>query len=197
MFDDCVEAGLRPAWTGRSLVPTQKPAGRKNNRCLLLFDFFQSCGLALEPAQVVKLGAADFSGAYDVNLVDNLGVDGENTFHTLAETDFADRKTWLGASRPGNDDAFERLQTLLFALSDLDQYLDRIAGTKLGDVGAARFRQQFFDNRIAHNVSFLNLALDLGQQFLIFRRQRNPLQQIGTVAQRFCQRRLAAPAANL
>src|SRR5208337_4700880 len=45
--------------------------------------------------------------------------------------------------------------------------------------------------------SFLTLALNLGQQFLVFRRQRNPLQQVGTVAQRFCQSRFAAPAANL
>src|SRR3981081_2212459 len=46
-------------------------------------------------------------------------------------------------------------------------------------------------------LSFLTFALDLGQQFLVFRRQRNPLQQIGTVAQRFFQSRFAAPAANL
>src|SRR5260370_32617329 len=45
--------------------------------------------------------------------------------------------------------------------------------------------------------SFLLIALDLGQQFLVFRRQRHPLQQVGTVAQRFSQRRFAAPAANL
>src|SRR5216684_2759164 len=89
-FDDRVEAGLRPAWTGQSPVPTQE-AGR-----LLLFDFFQSRGLALEPAQVIKLGAADFGGAYHVNLVDDLGVDGEDTLHALAETDLADGKAGLG-----------------------------------------------------------------------------------------------------
>src|ERR1019366_23137 len=122
---------------------------KKSNRCLL-FDFFQSRGLALEPAQVVKLGAADFGGAYHVNLVDDLGVDGKNTLHALAQTDLADRKAGLGASLPGNDDAFERLQALFFAFSDLDQHLDRIAGAKLRDVGAARFRQQFFDDRVAH-----------------------------------------------
>src|ERR1700680_2665773 len=107
------------------------------NRRLLLFDFFQSRRLPLEPAQVVKLGAPDFGRAHDVNLVDDLGVDGENTLHALAETDLADRKTGLGAALPRNDDAFERLQALFFAFSDLDQHLDRIAGTKLRDVGAA------------------------------------------------------------
>src|SRR5260370_26255778 len=109
----------------------------KRNRCLLLFDFFQPGGLALESAQVVKLGAADFRGADDVNLVNDLGVDGEDTLHTLPETDLADRKAGLRAALPGNDDALKRLQALFFAFSDLDQYLDRIAGTKLGDVGAA------------------------------------------------------------
>src|SRR6202051_1321592 len=128
------------------------------NRCLLLFDFFQSRRLALESAQVVKLGAADFRGPHHVNLVDDLGVDGKNTLHALAETDLADGKAGLGASLPGNDDAFEGLQALFFAFSDLDQYLDRIAGTKLRDVSPAGFRQQFFDDRITHNVSFLILA---------------------------------------
>src|SRR5229473_8008681 len=127
-------------------------------RHLLLFDFFQPSSLALKPAQVVKLGAPDFGGAHHVNLVDDLGVDGENTLHALAEADLADGKAGLGASLPGYDHAFKRLQALFFAFSDLDQYLDRIAGTKLGNVGAARFRQQFFDNRIAHNFSFLILA---------------------------------------
>src|SRR5208282_612181 len=155
-FDDCVAAGLRPARTGQSPVPTQKKSKR---RLLLLFDFFQSRGLALEPAQVVKLGAADFGGAHNFDLVNDLGVDGEDAFHALAETDLANRKTGLGAPRPGNDHAFERLQALFLAFSDPNQHLDGIAGTKLRDVGAARFRQQFFDNRIAHNVSFLTLAL--------------------------------------
>src|ERR1019366_757850 len=117
---------------------------------LLLFDFLQSRRLALELAQIIKLGAADLGGTHHVNLVDDLRVDGKDTLHALAETDFANRKTRLRASRPGNDDAFERLQALFLAFSDLDVYLDGIAGTKLRDVGAARFRQQFFDNRIAH-----------------------------------------------
>jgi len=42
------------------------------------------------------------------------------------------------------------MPALFFAFSDLDQHLDGIAGTKLRDVGAARFRQQFFNNQIAH-----------------------------------------------
>ncbi len=104
---------------------------------MLLFDFFQPRGLALEPAQIVELGAADFRRTHDVDLVDDLGVDGEDTLHTLAETDFADGKAGLRASLPGNDDAFERLQALFLAFSDLDQHLDGIAGAKLRNVGAA------------------------------------------------------------
>src|ERR1700675_3006073 len=107
------------------------------SRRLLLFDFLQPSGLAFEPAQVVQLGAPHFRGSYHVNFVDDLGVDGENTLHALAETDLADRKAGLRAALPGNDDAFERLQALFFAFSDLDEHLNRIAGTKLGDVGAA------------------------------------------------------------
>src|ERR1700688_4317 len=87
------------------------------NRRLLLFDFFQPCGLALESAQIIKFRAPDFRGAHHVNLVDDLGVDGENTLHALAETDLADGKAGLGASLAGNDDPFERLQALFFAFS--------------------------------------------------------------------------------
>src|SRR5580700_3027562 len=154
MFDECVEAGLPPRMDG-----AEPRHHTTRNRRLLLFDFFQTCGLALESAQVVKFRAPDFGGAHHVNLVDDLGVDGEDALHALAETDFADRKARLRAPLSGNDDAFERLQALFFAFSDLDQNLDRIAGAKLGNVGAARFRQQFFDNRIAHNVSFLILSV--------------------------------------
>src|ERR1035437_80551 len=130
-FHDCVDAGLRPAWTGQSPVPTQA-AGR-----LLLFDFFQPGGLSLKPAQVVQLGTPDFGGPQYVNLVDDLGVDGENTLHALAEADLADGEAGLGASLPGNDDAFKRLQALFFAFSDLDLHLNGISGAKLREVGAA------------------------------------------------------------
>src|SRR5260370_486745 len=167
-------SGASPRLDGAE--PRRHTNARRKKRRLLLFDFFQTCGFALEPAQVVELGAANFRGAYDVNLVDDLGVDGKDTLHALAETDLADGKAGLRAALPGNDDAFKRLQALFFAFSDLDQHFDRIAGTKLRDVGAARFRQRFFDDRIAHNVSFLIFALDLGQQFPVFRGQRNPLQ---------------------
>src|SRR5258708_3559030 len=131
-FDECVQAGLRPAWTG-----TDRRHHPVSNRQLLLFDFFQPSSLTLEPTQVVKLGASDFCRSHDVNLVDDLGVDGKDTFHALAETDLTDRKARLRAAFPGNDDAFERLQALFFAFSDLDQHLDRIAGAKLREVGAA------------------------------------------------------------
>src|SRR6202047_4352783 len=156
MFDECVEAGLPPRMDG-----AEPRHHTTRNRRLLLFDFFQTCGLALESAPVVKFRAPDFSGAHHVNLVDDLGVDGEDALHALAETDLADGKARLGASLPGNDDAFERLQALFFAFSDFDQHLNRIARSKLGDVGAARFRQKILDDRITHNVSFLILFVNL------------------------------------
>src|SRR5277367_6173482 len=94
---------------------------------LLLFDFFQSSSLALQPAQIVKLGTADSRGTHHVNLVDDLGVDGKNTLHALPEADLADGEARLRAALAGNDDAFERLQALFFAFSDLDQHLDGVA----------------------------------------------------------------------
>src|SRR5580698_7434415 len=127
----------------------------ETKRALLLLNFLQSRSLALELAQVIQLGAADFGGPHHINLVNDLGIDGEDTLHTLSKADLADGKARLRASLPGNDHAFKRLQALFFAFSDLDQHLDRIAGAKLRNIGAARFRQQFFNNRIAHNVSFL------------------------------------------
>src|SRR6202795_4079233 len=98
MLDECVEAGPLP-----SLDATEPPHHTTRNCRLLLFDFFQTCGLALEPAQVVKFRAADFGGAHHVNLVDDLGLDGKNTLHPLAETDFADGKARLGAPLRGNE----------------------------------------------------------------------------------------------
>src|ERR1035438_8267844 len=144
-LDESVEAGLHRAWTGQSPRPHSK-----SKRRLLLFDFLQPRRLALEPAQVIKLGAAHFRRAHHIDLIDDFGVERKDTLHALAETDLAYRKARLRAALPRNDHAFKRLQALFFAFSDLDQHLDRVARAKLREVGAAGFRQQFFDNRIAH-----------------------------------------------
>src|SRR5208282_592733 len=152
----CVVAGLRPAGTGHSPVTTRQHHTRISQQNLLLFDFLQACGFALEAAQIVELGATDFRRANDVNLVDDLGVERKNALHALTEADLAHGKARLRAARPGNHDAFERLQAFFFAFPDLDQHLDRIAGAKFRQVGAAGFRQQFFNNRIAHNFPFLH-----------------------------------------
>src|SRR5208282_4571836 len=158
-------------WKRRCAQDKRRPVP---TRSLLLFDFLQPSGFALQSAQVVKLGATDLGRSNHVDLVDDLGIDGENTLHTLAKTDFAHREARLRATRPRNHDAFKRLQALFFAFSDLHQHLDGIAGPKLRNIRTPRFRQQFFDNWIAHKFPFL---------ILIFRRNGPSLVSVSALIQ--------------
>src|ERR1017187_4204844 len=48
-------------------------------------------GFALQPSQIVELGAAHAPGAHHVDVVDDPGMDGKNTLHALAEADLAHR----------------------------------------------------------------------------------------------------------
>ena len=101
---------------------------------LLRLHFAQSCGFALEFAQVEQLGAADLVGPQHFNFVDDFGIQRENALHTLAEADFADREAALRAVAAGNDCAFKCLNALFVAF--FDPYLDADGVSRLhaGDV---------------------------------------------------------------
>src|SRR5437764_15488973 len=78
-----------------------------------LFRFAQTGSCAAAGAQEVQLGAADARGAQDFDLVDDLGMNGENTLHAMTKADLADGEAGLGAAAAGDDDAFKRLQAFL------------------------------------------------------------------------------------
>src|SRR5215469_7858667 len=75
----------------------------------------QAGSLALQCAQVIKLGGADLGRAHQFDAVDDSGIDREDTLDALAEADLAHGEAGLGAAALGDDDAFERLHALFVA----------------------------------------------------------------------------------
>src|SRR5882724_9932613 len=89
------------ARTSRSIVPSQRilPVGCSAHmqQCWsgapeCLDALFQARRFALQPAQVVQLGAPDLARSNHVNVVHHLGVQRKNALHTVAEADFAHRE---------------------------------------------------------------------------------------------------------
>src|ERR1700723_1106708 len=85
---------LKPrAWSSRSRVASQRnvaevDSGRIGSPGKLL-SLAQAGGLALETAQIVKLGAAHAPGADHIDVVDDSCVDGEDALDAMAEADLA------------------------------------------------------------------------------------------------------------
>src|SRR6516162_9871759 len=73
-------------------------------------DFLEAGGLAAQSADVEQLGTADLVAANLLDLVDNLGVEGEDTLDALAKAHLAHRKGALRPAVDGDDQAFKRLQ---------------------------------------------------------------------------------------
>jgi hypothetical protein len=105
-------------------------------------DFLETGSLATETAEVEELRAAHLVGADFLDLVDNLGIVGEDTLDTLAEAHLADGEGALGALLAGNDHAFERLEAFFVALFDLHLHANGIAGGEVGEVGTLEFVSQ-------------------------------------------------------
>ena len=109
----------------------------RNERELRGASYFLEAGsLAAEVAEVEELGAANLVGADLFDLVDNLGVVGEDALDALAEAHFADGEGALRALLAGDDHAFKGLETLFLAFFDLDLHADGVAGGEVGEVGA-------------------------------------------------------------
>src|SRR5579859_110507 len=119
--------------------------GSRGHRTL---NLAQPGGLALEFAQVEQLGAAHLVGTNDLNLVDHLGVEGEDALHPLSKADLAHGKAALRAVALGDDRAFERLHALFIAFFDLDLNADRIARVHLRNIFALQLGSQFFHDRM-------------------------------------------------
>jgi len=113
---------------------------------LRALDFAEACGFATESTQVIELGSADVGGAEHVNLVDDLGIEREDTLDALAEAHLADGEGWLRAAALGNDGAFEGLGALFVAFLDADVNADGVARPEAGNVGALGLGQQFGDD---------------------------------------------------
>ena len=111
-----------------------------------LLDVSQTSCFAFESAQIVELGAANFGGAQQIDLVDHFGVDGKNALHALAKADLAHSEAGLRPVVALDDHAFKGLQSLLVAFLDLHVDADGVARAKRGNVSALRFCQQFFDD---------------------------------------------------
>src|SRR5882724_177938 len=123
-------------------------------------DFTQTGGFASQLAQIIQLRAPHLRGAQDVDFVDDLGLDGEDSLDALSKADLADGEAGLRAARPRNDNAFERLDAFLVAFLDLDLNFDGVSGAEVRDVGAAALRQQSFDDLVCHDASFLKLGAE-------------------------------------
>ena len=99
------------------------------------FDLAQTGSLAAQTAQVEELGAADLVAANLLDLVDDLGVVGEDALDALAEAHLANGKGALGSLAAGDHNAFKRLKTLFFAFLDLDLNANLVAGGELREIG--------------------------------------------------------------
>jgi len=88
-----------------------------------------------------RLVAADL-----LNLIDHLGVEGEDALHALPKAHLANRK---GALRPvvdRDDEALESLQTLLISFFDPHLHANLVAGHEVGEIGALQLVGQALHN---------------------------------------------------
>src|SRR5258708_6380846 len=115
------------ARTSRSMVPSQRilPTACSANMgsCVpgVLCPLFQARCFTLQPAKIVQLRAPDLTGSNYVDVIDHLGVQREDTLHSMAEAHFPhrDRLAHPGVIA-GDESAFEGLQPFLIAFLDLD-----------------------------------------------------------------------------
>src|ERR1700753_1833639 len=100
------------------------------------FDFAQTGCLAAQAAEVEQLRPADLVGTDLLDLVDDLGVVGENALDALAEAHLANGEAALGALLAGDNHALKSLETLFFAFFDLYLHADGVARSEGREVGA-------------------------------------------------------------
>src|SRR5580693_2551246 len=112
----------------------QQSRDRDSARCssARFFDVAQTRCFALEAAQIIKLGAADFGRAQQIHFVDHFGVNGENAFHALSEADLPDGKAGLRSVVALDHHAFKGLHALFVAFFDLHMHANGVSRMERG-----------------------------------------------------------------
>src|SRR5438270_7681805 len=99
--------------------------------------FLQSRRLALQTTQVIQLRPTHLCRADDLNLIDDLGVQGEDALYALSEADLADGEARLQSAALFDHGAFEYLHALFVAFFDLHVHTDGVARRERRQVAAA------------------------------------------------------------
>ncbi len=132
-------------WVGKRKATANEPwllADTDGLLCDGARDFFEACSFAAQAAQVEELGATDLVAADLFDLVDDLGVEGEDALDALAEAHLADGEGALCAAAAGDDHAFKSLEALFLAFLDLDLNANGVARRERGEVCPLVFRGQ-------------------------------------------------------
>jgi hypothetical protein len=108
---------------------------------------------ALEVAEIIEAGAADFALAYDFYRADRGRVERENTLDAYAEADAADGEGGAGsAAFLGDNYTFKGLEAFFFLVAftffEADVHADGVAGAKVWKIGAQLRVVQFLDYRV-------------------------------------------------
>src|SRR5277367_3700146 len=108
---------------------------------------------ALEVAEIVQAGAADFAFANDVHRADRGRVQREDALDAHAEAYAADGESGAGrAALFGDDHAFEGLETLFFLLAfaffEANVHANGVANAKVRKIGAQLRVVQFLNYRV-------------------------------------------------
>jgi len=115
------------------------------------FAFAKTGSLALQTAQIVELGATDAPGAYDVNVIDDFGMQGEDTLNTLSEANLANRDGGAYTRIVAGDyRAFEDLQAFFVAFLDLDVNLNGVTGPERGEVRPKTLLNELAQQSVLH-----------------------------------------------
>ena len=109
-------------------------SGWRREKLALFLDL--GC-LAAQVAQVVQLGAPDFTAGHDLDLVDVGAVYREGAFHADAEGDFPDGEGFPNtATLAADDNALEDLDTRLGAFDHFDVHVEGVARVECGNIVA-------------------------------------------------------------
>ena len=113
----------------------------------------KTCCLALTLAQVVKASAANAPMAQNLDLLQTLRMYWENSLDSHAIGNLAHRKRGAVAAPVDPDDnAFERLNALLFAFTNLNLEAHGIANAKCGEIGTHAAVFELLDDTIHGNI---------------------------------------------
>ncbi len=103
-------------------------------------DFLDLGRLALTLTEIVELRAANFTAAYQINMVHTGGIDRESTFYANTVGHAANSECLTDAAVAlGDNSAFESLQTLAVPFNNLDPYAYSVTDVELGQIAADLF----------------------------------------------------------